>query len=200
MIFKIFTAILSAIMALFGISPAQPGVQPVAQTTAQTPTQLNLINPPNATSYLATILPADAHVATSAEISTIRTKHWRSAVRARTVLHFNDYLDAASKQEWPKHSLMLPDVAPADAQYGFAGASCDGRGNGYVWFTGSVMHYVLNIKGNHIMVYCDEENRAEHKEAMDYIAGNPTVYLDAAGNMYLKRSDGLVSKWVEDKQ
>jgi len=37
-----------------------------------------------------------------------------------------------------------------------------------------------------------------HAEALNYIVGRPTVYLDGNGTMYLKRlADGKVSQWRE---
>jgi len=152
-------------------------------------------------SALDTTLPATAHVATPAEIAQIRTKNWQSTVRANTVLKFQG-TPTNSDWEWlhQYYAAKPPKekIPEADAINAFAGSSCNGRGAGIAWFKGAELHYYLTDRGAQWHRECDNASDVQHAEALNYIVGRPTVYLDGNGTMYLKRlADGKVSQWRE---
>ncbi len=152
-------------------------------------------------STLDTTLPTTAHVATPAEIAQVRTKNWQSTVRANTVLKFQG---APTSSDWDwlhQYYAAKPPkekIPEADAINAFAGSSCNGRGAGIAWFKGAELHYYLTDRGAQWHRECDNASDEQHAEALNYIVGRPTVYLDGNGTMYLKRSaDGKVSQWRE---
>ena len=140
-------------------------------------------------------------MATPAEIAQVRTKNWQSTVRANTVLKFQgtptssdwDWLHQYYAAKPPKEK-----IPEADAINAFAGSSCNGRGAGIAWFKGAELHYYLTDRGAQWHRECDNASDEQHAEALNYIVGRPTVYLDGNGTMYLKRlADGKVSQWRE---
>ena len=132
-------------------------------------------------SALDTTLPATAHVATPAEFQgTPTSSDW-------------DWLHQYYAAKPPKEK-----IPEADAINAFAGSSCNGRGAGIAWFKGAELHYYLTDRGAQWHRECDNASDEQHAEALNYIVGRPTVYLDGNGTMYLKRlADGKVSQWRE---
>ena len=180
MVFQLFTSILASIVAFFGvIVPLNDDVKHwfADITVGKT---------------LDTVLPADAHPVSAAELQEVRSGNWMSVIRPQTTtMFFGDYYRDAPKK-LPNIGEEFGGNAPGDLQHFSGGASCNATASG-VWFDGNVMH-----KTRQILVTnnpCPEVANTRDKDVQAFLSANPELYLDGQGHLYLKRPDGVASEW-----
>lgn len=180
MIFKIFTSILATIVAFFG------SIVPLNNDFKQWADNITIGK------TLDTVLPADAHPLSAAELKDVRTGSWMSTARPQTTtIFFGDYYrDVPNKL--PNIGAEFGASVPGDLQHFSGGASCNGNASG-VWFAGNVMHKTkLNVSTDK---QCQDIEYTRDRDAQAFLNATPELFLDSRGHLYLKRPDGVSSEW-----
>lgn len=142
---------------------------------------------------LGTKLPKGATLVTEAQLKKIRTGTWVAVKEPRTTkIEFREFVSKRPAELRHLTEEFKPGAVPADLQEFYGGATCNHRTQG-LWFEGSVLK--TTQAGVSTLMACSPQQDAQDAEALSFIESNPKVYLDAAGHLYLLRSDGVASEW-----